>query len=185
VEPVEKLRTPELRVDVRALREHTALVHALPSMVLTFVWDDGRHMRVSHDSAFRPALTPCLLRRAVGAHLDPHDGPVLWLTRVVAVEAGGPFVEPLPCNAFVDHADERQPVHFTSLRHPEHVHELLHAASSGAGTDGIDVHLSVDSHLAVTTLRFAADSHVRARAAAVDVANACRAAERTVGLRSA
>ena len=72
----------------RALRCATAVGCAVPRVLIELPMLDGNVARVSHDLAFAPTMTPCILRKALVANDRPG-----WLRRTTGADLRGPFVD--------------------------------------------------------------------------------------------
>jgi hypothetical protein len=75
-----------------ALRLTAALAHTLPSITALLHVDHGPDVVVGSDRRCLPDLSPCELRRVVGAERHGTGPALTWLSSVVGVELGGPEV---------------------------------------------------------------------------------------------
>ena len=179
------LRRCDLNVDSDTLREHTALAHAIRSALLLLEFDDGRRLRVSHDPAFAA--------HALAVRVACRDGRLRRASRrrrvVAATRRAHRSRGPLSnrCPPASSPTSRSTPFGTPSRRglHPEHVSDLLGDTPAGAESDPgravVQVEVTVDTRLAVSTLKFSGDNATMTDA--VTAAQACRAAETLVGLR--
>lgn len=75
-----------------ALRLAAALVHTLPSVALVLSPDHGPEVVVGSDRRCLPDLSPCDLRRLVGAEQRGEGPELTWLSSLERLELGGPDV---------------------------------------------------------------------------------------------
>jgi hypothetical protein len=165
-----RLLTPDFRGSV-------ALAHRVRGLLVELHRADGRIVRVSHDPAYRPCMSPCHLRLAV-ARASTGEAPG-WLDGIVGWTVGGPLVDPLGFGAVGhDTVDGRSGAVATRLT-PEVVQDLLRALAGSRRDrgDGFVVGLCGDPAMDVTVISvLAADD---AESAEVDemtrwIASTCR-----------
>lgn len=135
-----RLVTPDFRCS-------TALAHRVRSLLLELHQDDGRVVRVSHDPAYEPVLSPCHLRLAVARAAAGQ--PPAWLHRITGWTVGGPLVEPLGFGA-VGHDDRDGRVGSLATRlTPEVVGGLLRRLSDPSDDDAGDIGIGVTGDAAM------------------------------------
>lgn len=161
-----------------AFRRAVALAHAVRAHCLELATAGGRTVRVSHDAAFAPILSPCHLRTAVAAHR--RGEPPAWLAEVVGWELASPFVEPVGDGVVRHHPDGPELVFATGLsaEQAQRVLEELRVP----GLEGVDATARArhDELLAVTTVQLTRRSAAHPSALvplARAASRACRAAE--------
>lgn len=142
------LITPEFRSSV-------ALAHRVRGLLVELHRDDGRIVRVSHDPAYLPVLSPCHLRLAV-AQASVGEAPD-WLRRIDGWTVGGPLVEPLGFGAVGhDGADGRVGSVATRLT-PEVVGRIVQRVGERRPDDGegFGVAVTGDAAMGATVLTVA------------------------------
>jgi hypothetical protein len=140
-----RLLTPDFRGSV-------ALAHRVRGLLVELHRADGRILRVSHDPAYRPVMSPCHLRLAV-AKASTGEAPG-WLDGIVGWTVGGPLVDPLGFGAVGQDTVEGRVGAVATRLTPDVVQDLLlHLAGSRPdGGEGFVVGLCGDPAMDVTVI---------------------------------